>query len=104
VSEETRKNLLALGIVFVPLLVVGAFVLWPTPILGVSESELSDDLTREYTDPGSGVSRIDCRESGDLYECSDDASDDEPMVVEVDWTGVLGGAGREWLRDLVRLT
>jgi hypothetical protein len=90
VSEETRKNLLALAIVFVPLLVLGALVLWPAPVVGVSETELSEDVTRYYVerDSGSGVF-VECAQAADHeYECTlGRRADAEAVTIETNWAG-----------------
>jgi hypothetical protein len=91
VSEETRKNLTALAIVFVPVLVLAAFAFRPTPILGLSEAELSEDLTRYYKtrDGPSDVSTIECSEAAeDEYKCSLGPSTDAGSItVMTDWAG-----------------
>jgi hypothetical protein len=101
VSEETRKNLIALLIAFGVVALVLAFALRPGVVLPTSETALANSIAGELGSSLSSGGRRECVATEGLYECRAAArgyplADPDPshrggsFRVEVGWDGCWG--------------
>jgi hypothetical protein len=88
-GTERRRNAIALGMVFLPLIVIGAFAYRPAPLLGIHGDPLAESLSRE-AGSGSSLLGAGCAErSSETWRCGvPDAGGSAKVRYEVETRGL----------------